>query len=119
MLHRNDYSEIRYDNTTGIINQIFFEKTEEMTIDEFKQEMLIFAEHCINNKAALHLINSFEMNFVITPDIQKWINNKILTKFESFAKKVAFLMPSDFFAQVSVEQTMNEEEGKNRHLDDK
>ncbi len=51
------------------------------------------------------------MKYVIGLEMQEWMNKEILTIAVNF-KKSAYIVPTELFAQVSVEQTMEEETGQ-------
>ncbi|MEA3451953.1 MAG: hypothetical protein U9Q83_08650 [Bacteroidota bacterium] len=42
-----------------------------MEEDEFKNEMKIFSKFVVEKQATYHLINSFNLRFVIVPKIQE------------------------------------------------
>lgn len=111
-LHTTPYAEIHYFPEKELIEQRFLPATINMKIDDFKQEMETFAAYCIKNKVPFHLIDTKQLAFTIEPKVQEWMNTEIFPRFEGISKKVAFLIPSDLFAQVSIEQTMSEEESK-------
>ena len=82
-----------------------------MTDDEFKKEMSIIYDMVDKKKPKIALINLLDMKYVIGLEMQEWMNKKILTAEVNF-KKSAYIVPTELFAQVSVEQTMEEETGQ-------
>ena len=53
-------------------------------------------------------ISDFE--FIIAPDLQIWTNDNIIVKLlEAGLQKIAYVSSPDLFAQISVEQTLDED----------
>ncbi|OQY01014.1 MAG: hypothetical protein B6I20_08090 [Bacteroidetes bacterium 4572_117] len=112
ILHKSKYVEISYEQENSLIVQRFLLESEKMTKDEFKNEMNKFVEMCEKHKPERELANLLDMKYVIVPDVQEWMNTEIFPRYENIIKRMAFLVPSELFPSVSVEQTMNEEVGQ-------
>lgn len=84
-----------------------------ITEKEYKDLLLKWAEEIRYYKPAFQLVNYMNFYQPIAPHMQVWINENLIgPSFEVGMKKVAFIISRDFYAQVSVEQTMQENEGK-------
>jgi hypothetical protein len=111
ILHKNVFVEITYEKEFSLVINKFFESTDDMSTDDFKKEMHIFAEICQKYKPEKELAHLRDMKYIIVPDVQLWMNEEIFPKYENIIKRMAFVIPSDVFAEVAVEQTMEEETG--------
>ena len=57
------------------------------------------------------MFHSKNFEFTISPEIQKWIDEKIFPRYiKAGVKKFAYIMSSDMVAQLSIEQTMEEQQ---------
>ncbi len=112
ILHTSSYVEIIYEKDNSFIIDKFLSATEKMKTEDFKKEMLIFAEKCEEYKPEKELVHLLDMKYAIVPDVQDWMNNSIFPRYKNIIKRMAFLMPEDLLAQMSVEQTMEEETGE-------
>lgn len=111
-LHKSKYVKITLEKDIALIIDKFLPETETMTTEEFKKEMEIFADLTEKHKPEKELVHLLEMNFVIDPEIQKWMNEKIFPRYAGIIKRMAFLVPKEIFAQAAVEQTMEDEAGQ-------
>ncbi|MCS6968960.1 MAG: hypothetical protein RMJ44_11420 [Cytophagales bacterium] len=79
--------------------------TKEEYLQELKHYIALVQQYC--PKAIL--ADTRDFGFTITPDIQDFINKNILLTYESIGvTKHAILTSKDLFAQISIEQTMEE-----------
>jgi len=83
-----------------------------MKTSDFKEEMQIFVKKCEEHKPQRELVYLLDIKYAIMPNVQKWMNKEIFQKYKNIIKRIAFLMPTEIFTQVAVEQTMKEEAGK-------
>jgi hypothetical protein len=112
VLHKSRFSEIILEKENSLIIDKFLPETETMNNDEFKKEMNAFAEKVKEHEPERELVHLLDMNYVIDPDMQEWMNKKIFPKYENIIKRMAFLVPKEIFTQASVEQTMEDEAGQ-------
>lgn len=79
-------------------------------INDFKRELQDFIGLVEEYRPVKILWNLQEFDVAIEPSLQAWIDSNINAKeVELGVKKEAFLMPEEFITQISVEQTMDEE----------
>jgi hypothetical protein len=111
-LSKNDYVISSLDKTNSIITCKFLSKTRGMSDDAFKNEMEAFVKLVEEHKPKRELVDTLDMAYVITPEMQEWMNKTLFPRYVNILEKVAFLVSPNIFAQVSVEQTMKEETGQ-------
>lgn len=88
------------------LEEFWKESSDDMSEDEYKTEMqeylnAVITQFPVSQKILINLIN---FRFAIDPELQKWADKNIMAKAQNYVKKAAFLMPQDFFANLSVEQ---------------
>lgn len=108
-LHQSKYYEIYFDKEKSLITHKALPTTSEMSLEEFKQEMFRFVELCEQLLPTRDLVNLMNMNYIITPEVQEWVNSEIFPRFENIIQQIALLLPSGIFESVALEQTMEEE----------
>ena len=105
----NKYGKFEYIRDKKLVIVSCFPSTGHMTDEEYKQLATKLAEVYEEYKPQIVLVRHQDFNFLITPEIQEWINKNVISKLkEAGTKKVAFIVPQDIFAQVSVEQTVSD-----------
>lgn len=84
-----------------------------MTEEEYRKESLNFLEIADKYQSKGNLIDTRDFQYIISPDMQEWLNTAVFPKLMATGvQKMAFLVTEELFAQVSIEQTMNEEAAK-------
>ena len=112
ILNKSKYTEISYEQENSLIIQKFLSSTDKMNDDEFKEEMNKFVGMCEKYKPEHELVHLLDMKYIIASDMQAWMGKEIFPRYENIIKRMAFFVPSELFAQISVEQTMEEEAGQ-------
>ncbi len=112
LLHQSKFVEIIYEKENSLIIDKFLSATEDMETSDFKEEMQIFVKKCEEHKPQRELVHLLDMKYAIVPEVQEWMNEEIFPKYKNIIKRMAFLMPTEIFTQVAVEQTMEEETGQ-------
>ncbi len=91
----------------------WFDTSIDMTDEEYKEEMSANAAQCTIQKLPLALVDLRKFKFMITPEVQTWTDQIIFPQFiASGLKRIAFVVSSDLFAQVSLQQMMDEKIAK-------
>jgi len=89
---------------------------------EYKKQIIDWSRIIEKYNPVKQLVDYSEYNFTITPELQQYTNeNLLLPAYKAGIRKVAFLIAHDLFAQMSVEQIMNQDTGKMfeiRYFDD-
>ena len=75
----------------------------------FKKQLKIYAEYLQEVRAKAVLIDLRQFAYTVSPDEQIWIDTQIVTIEQNIINKQAILSPEEFIAELSVEQTMEEE----------
>lgn len=111
-LFTDHFFELYFDETLRVFKMIWLPTTETMKKEDFKQGLLKYVSYYDELKPYGVLHDMRENKFVVAPEVQDWANENVNRRaFEVGLKKVAFLLGSDIFTMVSVEQTMEEKEG--------
>ncbi|WP_250630470.1 hypothetical protein [Rhodoflexus caldus] len=108
-LHESKYVIIDWEPSTSIISYIYTPDADErMTADDFKYNMTAYGNLCEQHQPERLLIDLRHLRFTITPDLQEWTAKEIAPRTTSL-QRMAILVSNDIFAQVSLEQLMEEE----------
>lgn len=84
-----------------------------MTEEECKNEFTAIAQNAEKMKVRGLLASTLNFQFVISPQVQEWTDKNIFPQYlASGIRKIAYIVPTDFFVNVSIEQLMDEEKGK-------
>jgi len=109
LLHKNSLISIWYEKDTKLLSNQWTTKTEYMTTEDFKREILNFAQLSLDLKAKYVLGNTQYFAFTIVPDVQKWHDEVIAPLYlKAQIKKIALVVSADLFAHVSITQTLEE-----------
>lgn len=81
--------------------------TEEDLKDIMRHQVAFVEEHKLKGL----LVDTRNFKFTIAPALQGWVQQEVLSKMPT-VKRHSFIVTDDFFAQVSVEQTMEQEEAQ-------
>lgn len=98
-----------YDKEHKFLEQVWENESEEMENEDFKSAMLAYVGLYSKYDINYVLVDSRKMGFVVTPELQDWVNMNVLSALIPYVKKIAFLMPSDIFEQVAIQQAMEEQ----------
>ena len=105
---------VEFDSATNLMVHRWSEKTASMSFQTFKEEMLQIKEAVKNHKPASIMVQAQKMGFITSPEVQEWIDSEISPSFlENGVTKFAYIMPTDIFQQVAIEQMMDEKNSKN------
>jgi len=111
-LYISKFLDAHYDDELAFFRIVWKDSTAQMKDEQLKQELLHYVSYFhLKPKGVLHNMQQFR--FVVPPELQEWIDQNINSKaLEVGIKKAAFVVAPELFAAVSVEQTMDEENGK-------
>lgn len=111
-LYESQFLKITLEAQAPIIIFTWLFDSRFMSEEIYKEEMHKVADFQITYKTHKPLVDIREFHFVITPPLQEWVDQNILENFiKSGISKVAYIASSDVFAQIAVEQTMEEAHG--------
>jgi len=112
-LYKNEYVAYFLDETKEMIEQIWTNSEGMMSKEEYKSIMLTHLKYVELYKIQKVLVDARELGLTLTPDLQEWIDENITARMNKYVKWISFIVPEELFAKVSIEQTMEEDEGKN------
>lgn len=108
-IYESDFQRYRIDKESNFLQADWFEKSEEMSDDDFKNEMEKELEYVQKFNIENYLIDTLNFRFIINPDLQAWADTYINTKLDKLGlKKLAYVVSQDYIAQLSITQTMGE-----------
>lgn len=109
-VYESNYSIFDYDEENSIFSHTFKPTSEDLEIESFKKEMLIYLEFFEKYKPKKALVNNQDMQFIIVPDLQEWHAQNIFPKCIALGVEMAAIVETtDIFTQVAMEQLMEEE----------
>jgi len=111
--YQNEIQTLEYNENESFLTQTWTRASKAMNEEEFKTEMLQLVKFIEQFQPHKLLIDMRNFYFIVIPELQEWINtnvNSLLAKMNE--TKTAYIVSSDLFASVSVEQTVEESAGK-------
>ena len=85
--------------------------TSEMTEDQYKEQILNWLKINIKYHPEKILVDNSCFDYIIVPELQKWVNDKLLIpSLKLGLKKIAFVNSPNIFTDVSIRQAMEEQE---------
>jgi hypothetical protein len=110
LLAENDIVKVEFDEDKSLFQHTWNDKTRGMTNEEYKS-LVLFVNEALQElpQVLYHLVDTSHFLFAIEPEIQEWASALVFpTVAERNGKKIAFLISSHLFAQVSIEQFTEE-----------
>jgi hypothetical protein len=112
-VHQSDYLQIDSFDNQRLLELTWLSATEDMTAEEYKDEHVKLLKFMLDQKTKKVLGNIKELGFVVSPEVQEWMNiNIFVPAMEVGFNQLAVVMSTEFLAQLSIEQVMEEEEGQ-------
>ena len=108
---QNQIQTIEYDASKKLVTQTWTDKSKELNADGFKNEMLELAKFFEELQPSSVLIDMRNFFFAVIPELQDWVNENVNSKLVKANTKTAFVVSSDLFTKISVEQTLDEKDG--------
>jgi hypothetical protein len=102
------YSEYYFDEEYKILKTKWKAETKNMVNDDQYKDVIIFWLGLARElKPDFVLINSLDLNYPVSPDLQDWVNREVFKmghEANQYSKKVALILPTDFIAMLSTQQ---------------
>ena len=99
-----------FDEKNKILVECWLSNSKNMKEDDFRRELTNYKALVLKLQAEKVIVDSSDLHFVIPPHLQTWMAKEIFTAYPLVGmKKKAFLMPQDFFTQISMEQHLEED----------
>jgi hypothetical protein len=111
IIYDSAYQKLLYHKEIEAFEEIWKAESENLTDELYKEDFLALIEVGFRIPFNKVLIDHREFRFVITPELQIWHVENIFSISAQYVKgktKVANLVSSDFFSQLSIEQTFDE-----------
>ncbi|TAF31366.1 MAG: hypothetical protein EAZ57_05530 [Cytophagales bacterium] len=111
-IYKSKCLELNFFEEHKLIEMVWQDATVRMTEAELKAECYNYLDKILNHKPQKVLADTRKLLFPIAPELQVWINTEILgPAFATGLRKAAFLISEDLFAQIAIEQIMEENDG--------
>ncbi len=105
----NQFCQHDYDEEKKLLEQIWTNESKAMTITDFKAVMLDYADLFQQYDIDQVLVDSRQMQFLVVPEDQDWVNENIIAMIAPHLKKLGFLLSNDIFEEVAIRQAMEEQ----------
>ncbi len=107
------HTTIFWDEKNSLIKVVRNVKDQSISDEDYQKDLLLWRDIILEHQPKFQLVDMRHNNYTISPEMQVWLNSNLMAPARKVGmKKVAFLVSEDLFAQVSIEQSMEEEEGK-------
>ena len=108
-LYKSDFEEYFMILEKDILFAKWFPKSEEMSDQDFKNEMQNEIDFVRTFQIKKYLIDVQDFRFVMSNELQEWTDQNVNTKLDQLGlQKLAYVASKDFIAQVSIQMTMDE-----------
>ncbi|WP_027000431.1 STAS/SEC14 domain-containing protein [Eisenibacter elegans] len=108
IVFENSFIFLDYDEEQSLVMFVYKpETTAHMTDEQFQENMRQYADIVEQNKPTRLIVDNRELRYTIIPEMQDWVSQEIAPRTTAL-KKLAFIVSKDLFAQVSMEQMMEE-----------
>lgn len=112
-VYESNYLTLVVNEETKLLKVIWSSATESMQDDEFRKEITTYAEIAEKYQPTKSLVDTAFFLMTVLPETQEWVNQNIHHRsLQAGIKKFAYLVSKDLFSQVSIEQTMEEDNAK-------
>ncbi len=110
LIHQDEFVSTSFDETNNLLLEVWTTRTENMSDEQFQKYLYIWRDAMLSNQIEYVLTDTTNFRISISADMQTWIVEHItgLVAKNSAFKKQAFIMPTEFFANLSVEQFSDE-----------
>lgn len=118
LVKESKYVNFFYEEDKEIITAVWLPTTARLYLEnEYKEVCLLTVQICEKYKPKYWLVDNRTLLYMITPDIQEWIDQELTPRFlKAGLQKMAVLHNEDFekpsFENVAMEQLMEEENTK-------
>lgn len=112
-LYQSKYQQIFFEKEESIMHNLWLSDSFNMSPKSYKDELLKLVQLIENKQVTKQLINTLDFQFTIDIELQDW-TDQVITKRtkEAGVQKAAFIIAEEIFSQMSIEQTMDGDEGK-------
>lgn len=83
---------------------------EDVNLDLYKAEFIRYKDYILEKRPDKIFADTIDNLIAITPDLQEWINATVSGAYQAVGlKKLAVLLSSDFYAALSIQQTIEDD----------
>lgn len=80
----------------------------DMDVEDFKTNMLEYVGLYENLTVKKVLVDSRLMAYAVTPDVQDWLNERIMPTVMQNVRQLAFILSDDLFEEMSIRQAIDD-----------
>jgi hypothetical protein len=104
----DEYMCIQYGQERNILEIVWKPTTEKFSDTTFKTEFEGLTKMVLKYSPKVVLFDNRKFNFAMSPEIQAWTSQTFpVPAYECGVRKIAFLVGTDIFAQISVENSVD------------
>lgn len=108
-IHSSDIQVIYYDEESSLMRIIVSANTEYIGDENFQEAQKVILNLTANYLTNRLLINVQELLYTIPPKMQEWVAKEVIPMLiELCVRRLAYIIPNEFYAQLSVEQLVSE-----------
>lgn len=109
-LFKNKFVSICYDPDSSLLDTVWFDMSEDMEEEDYKSIINKRVEFFDRYKPKRFLSDARHFRYIIKPSLQQWNYENSLKVFgQKGGEKIAIVNSVDFVAQVSIEQTVEQD----------
>ncbi|MEA2041240.1 MAG: STAS/SEC14 domain-containing protein [Bacteroidota bacterium] len=102
-IYKSKFTTLSYHEDLNLMEQKWHNINNEMTDEDYKTEMKIFLSK-FHEDTDRFIVDTQNIDMLINTDLQKWLGEMTAPKLVNKVKKAAFLVSSDIFLDISIEQ---------------
>jgi len=109
-IYKSSYFEVSNDPSKQMFHFSYSEDTFNMQPAEYIDSLKDFIKLIYQHTPKFILGDMVDFQFIITPDIQEWIDGNLFKAYEEIGfKKIALLLSKEYVPKLSIQQTMEED----------
>lgn len=109
IIYQSDYISIHYSEEESLLERHWKPSSTGIDDEQFKKEMLQVLEAAKKYQPIRVLGDTKNFFYVILPEMQEWLDEHVYAQLGNHGvQKMAFVNSEDFYAQLSVEQSIGE-----------
>ncbi|WP_375560524.1 hypothetical protein ACE193_22980 [Bernardetia sp. OM2101] len=109
IVYESVFLRLEFFKDDSLIEVTWLPATENITDEEYKEELLNYLNFALELKPKRAIMNSQSLLFTASPTIQEWTDQTIITpSTEVGLTKVAVVMSKEFIASLAIEQLMED-----------
>ncbi len=112
ILLQTPFVDVHLDTEKKLFKLIWKEATEDMSPNQFQEVLTRYAKE-LDQRGTCVLHEMSQMKFIVTPELQDWVDKNINKKAISVGiTKAAIVVSPEIFTSISVQQSLNKENAK-------